>query len=479
MAADAAASTSVSDFPNGIAAALRAFRDGTDTPSRLLNRLLARIERLDPVLASFVTLDTARAAEDTAASDARWAAGRPCGALDGVPIGVKDVIDVAGLPTTCHSRLRSRTSVEHDAFAVARLRQAGAIVLGKLATHEFAIGGPAFDLPFPPARNPWNPARHPGGSSSGAGAAVAAGLVLGAVGTDTAGSVRNPAGACGIVGIKPTYGLVSRGGVFPLAWTLDHVGPLARTAEDTALLLDVMAADDPADPASVARPRGPSYAAGIDAGVSGWRFGVVRHFHRRDMIADPETTEAFERVTEHLAALGGRPVAIELSALTEFANVNRVILQSEGFSIHAADLRDRPAAYGAATRHALLPGAFLHAEDLVAAMRRRSTLIGEVDAAFDRCDVLVTASSMTPACAIDDPAEIARTYMLQARTPFNVTGHPALAMMSGLSARGLPLSIQFAAPYFGEDRLFRVARAVERLTGAPRPADAILLPASR
>ena len=459
MAADA--SCSVSDAPDGIAASLNAFRAGQDTPTRLVERLLARIERIDPVLASFVTLDAERARTEAAAADARWAAGQPRGALDGIPIGIKDVIDVAGLPTLCHSRLRPPVAADADAFAVARLRAAGAIVLGKLATHEFAIGGPAFDLPYPPARNPWDPRRHPGGSSSGAGAAVAAGLILGAVGTDTAGSIRHPASACGIVGIKPTYGLVSRGGVVPLAWTLDHVGPLARTVVDAALLLETMVGRDAADQGSVVRPRQPPYVAAIERGIAGWRIGLVRHFHQRDMIAEPETAAAIDRAAERLAALGAEIVNVELPSLLEFANLNRVILQSEGFSYHAADLRTRPEAFSAATRRALLPGAFLRAEDYLSATRRRSAMIAAVDAAFARCEVLLTASSMTVPCAINDADEIARTYMLQARTPFNLTGHPALAMMAALSSSGMPLSIQFAAPYFEEGRLFRTAHAFE------------------
>ena len=183
--------------------------------------------------------------------------GRPRGPLHGVPVGIKDIIDVAGLPTTCHSKILIDNVASADAVCVARLRGAGAIVLGKLSTHEFAIGGPSFDLPWPPARNPWNPDHHPGGSSSGSGSGVAAGLFPMALGSDTGGSVRNPASACGIVGLKPTYGLVSRRGVFPLSFTLDHVGPLTRTVADNALMLEAIAGHDPLDPGSAAAPGRP------------------------------------------------------------------------------------------------------------------------------------------------------------------------------------------------------------------------------
>ena len=219
------------------AEAAGAIRARRVSPVELTQALLDRIERLDPKLNVFIRLDGAAAMEAAKAAEAEIAAGRPRGPLHGVPVGVKDIIDVAGLPTTCHSKILMDNIAAADAVCVARLRGAGAIVLGKLSTHEFAIGGPSFDLPWPPARNPWNPDHHPGGSSSGSGAGIAAGLFPLALGSGTGGSVRNPASACGIVGLKPTYGLVSRRGVFPLSFTLDHVGPLTRSVADNALLL--------------------------------------------------------------------------------------------------------------------------------------------------------------------------------------------------------------------------------------------------
>ena len=196
--------------------------------------------------------------------------------------------------------------------------RAGAIVIGKLSTHEFAIGGPSFDLPWPPARNPWNPDHHPGGSSSGSGAGVAAGLFPMALGTDTGGSVRNPASCCGIVGLKPTYGLVSRRGVFPLSFTLDHIGPMTRTVEDNALMLEAIAGHDPLDPGSAAVPAG-HYRAALDRGAKGLRIGFVRHFHEIDMPADPEVTAALEHVMRALQMLGADVRDIKLPSLVEFA----------------------------------------------------------------------------------------------------------------------------------------------------------------
>ncbi len=260
------------------AEATRQFAARKLSPVELLTALLARIERLDPKLHAFIRLDAEAAMAAARAAETEIAAGRVRGPLHGVPVGIKDIIDVAGLPTTCHSKILVDNVAKADAAVIAKLRQAGAIILGKLSTHEFAIGGPSFDLPFPPARNPWNPEHHPGGSSSGSGAGVCAGLFPLALGSDTGGSVRNPASACGIVGLKPTYGLVSRRGVFPLSFTLDHVGPLTRTVADNALLLDAIAGHDPADPGSAATSAR-YFGRMLERGVRDLRVGFVRHFH--------------------------------------------------------------------------------------------------------------------------------------------------------------------------------------------------------
>ena len=260
----------------GIAEIAAAYRAGVSSPIQVVDSLLERIAALQPSLCAFIHVD----------ADGARAAARdpdlPRGPLHGVPMAIKDVIDVAGMPTTCHSRLRLGHMAPSDAATVAQLRAAGAIIIGKLATHEFAIGGPAFDLPFPPARNPWNARHHPGGSSSGAGAAVAAGLVPLALGTDTAGSVRNPASACGIVGLKPSRGLLSCEGVVPLAWSLDHVGLLARSVADVSLGLSVFAP--------------------LGRAASEPRIGYIRHFHTADMPATPEVAAALDHVAATLCA---------------------------------------------------------------------------------------------------------------------------------------------------------------------------------
>ncbi len=437
------------------------------SPVELMNALLERIARLDPKLNIFIHLDGDAAMDAARAAEAEVASGRLRGPLHGVPVGIKDIIDVAGLPTTCHSKILIDNVAAADAVCVSRLRGAGAIVLGKLSTHEFAIGGPSFDLPWPPARNPWNPDHHPGGSSSGSGSGIAAGLFPMALGSDTGGSVRNPASACGIVGLKPTYGLVSRRGVFPLSFTLDHVGPLTRTVADNALMLDIIAGHDPLDPGSAAAPSG-RYGTGLDRGVRGLRIGFIRHFHESDLPADPEVAAGLENVAATLQKLGADIRDVRLPTLGEFAAVNRVILQSEAWAIHGPWLRERPGEYGRLARRRLMAGAFMAAGDYVQAARRRLEMVAAVEDALREVDVLLCASAMDPPSRLDDPVETERTYPRQARTPFNVTGHPALAMMAGLSSSGLPLSLQFVGRNFAEATLFQAARAWERTAGTDK-----------
>ena len=448
----------------GAAEAAQAIAAKELSPVELTEALLKRIAALDPRLNAFIRLDGEAAMAAARAAEAEAVAGRLRGPLHGVPVGIKDIINVAGLPTTCHSKVLDGNMATADAVCVQKLRGAGAIVLGKLSTHEFAIGGPSFDLPWPPARNPWNTNHHPGGSSSGSGSGVSAGLFPMALGSDTGGSVRNPASSCGIVGLKPTYGLVSRRGVFPLSFTLDHIGPMTRTVADNALMLDVIAGHDPLDPGSAASVRG-HYAAGVERSVRDLRVGFIRHFHEIDTPAEPEVTAALEHVARTLQAEGAEVRNVHLPTLGEFGAVNRVILQSEAWAIHGPWLRERPGDYGQLSRRRLMAGAFFTAGDYVQAQRRRLQMIAEVEAALRDVDVLLCASSMDPACRIDRPADLERTYPRQARTPFNVTGHPALAMMAGLSSGGLPLSVQFVGRYFDEATLFQVARAWEQAAG--------------
>lgn len=430
------------------------------SPVELLQDCLARIAALDPQLNAFIRQLPLEALAQARAAEAEIASHGPRSPLHGIPVGLKDIIDLAGHPTTCHSRLCLDRVAAEDAAVTAKLRAAGAVFPGKLSTHEFAIGGPCFDLPFPPARNPWNRGHHPGGSSSGSGAAVAARMLPAALGTDTGGSVRNPASQCGIAGMKPSYGLVSRRGVFPLAFTLDHVGPMTRTVRDNALLLNALAGHDPADPGSADVPR-EDYTRDLNAGLRGLRIGFVRHFHERDMPASPQVLAALAEAARVLAAEGAVLRDVTLPALGEFAAVNRTILCSEAGAIHEPWLRERPGDYAALTRRRLLPGAFISGPDYVQAQRRRAQMVAAVNAVFAEVDLLLCASSMEEACAIDDPETVERTYPRQARTPFNVTGHPAISVMCGLH-NGLPLGMQLVGPAFGEALVYRAAAGYER-----------------
>ena len=435
------------------------------SPVEVLDALLARIAALNGQLNVFVALDMHGARQAAFQAEADFAAGKACGPLRGIPVAIKDVIDVAGLKTTCQSKILLDNIATADASAVERLRRAGAIILGKVATFEFALGGPSFDLPFPPARNPWNPDHATGGSSSGSGAGLAAGLFPAALGTDTGGSVRNPASACGVVGLKPTYGRVSRRGVFPLAFSLDHVGPMGRRVADVAALLHAIAGHDPLDPGSAQTPRPEGRLdAEADAGLKGLRIGFVRHFHERDMPADPQVSVALERAAGVLESCGATIGTAQLPPLGQFSAVNRILLQAEAWAIHAPWLRARPQHYSKLCRQRLLAGAFLTAEDYVQAQRRRNRMIAEVETVFRDVDLLLTASAMDPPCRIDDPEAIARTYPRQARTPFNVTGHPALAMTAGFSNDGLPLSLQLVGRYWDEPSVIRAAAAFEGAT---------------
>src|SRR5438046_2943794 len=297
-----------------IAEAAKLIQQRELSPVELVDSRLARIEKFDGRLHSFIRLlgDSARA--EARAAEAEIAAGKYRGPLHGIPIGLKDIYETAGVATTGHSKVMQDHVPKEDAFSVKRLRDAGAIVMGKLATHEFALGGPSFDLPWPPARNPWDTSRFTGGSSSGTGAAVAAGLVLGGTGSDTGGSIRGPAAYCGLAGIKPTYGLISRMGILPLAFSLDHAGPLAWNAEDCAILLQAMAGHDPADPGSADHPI-PDYRAALAHGVTGLRIGLVRHFYERDNEANAATRAAIAAAAKQLEALGCSVRDITLSPL--------------------------------------------------------------------------------------------------------------------------------------------------------------------
>lgn len=446
-----------------IAEASEQIRNKALSPVDYTRALLDRIDDHDSKFNAFLRLTPEITLAQAKQAEVEIQAGNWRGPLHGVPFGLKDIIDVEGLPTTGHSKILADNLAKTDAFVTRQLREAGAVLLGKLSTHEFAIGGPSFDLPWPPARNAWSREHHPGGSSSGSGVALAAGFVPAALGSDTGGSVRNPASMCGIVGIKATYGRVSRRGVLPLSYSLDHIGPMTRTVTDNAILLSVIAGHDPEDPGS-ARTAVPDFLVDLDKGVNGLKIGVIRRFYTTDFEADPEITRSIEDGVKILVDQGAKIQEIDPGPIIDYASTNRVILLSEAYAIHEKWLQERPGDYGALARERLMPGAFFRAVDYVNALRQREVLRRKFNACMASVDVAITASSMEPACPIEDGDLCEKLYGRHARAPFNLTGSPAMAVPTGFASTGLPLSMQIIGKPFDEKTVYRVARAYEKET---------------
>jgi aspartyl-tRNA(Asn)/glutamyl-tRNA(Gln) amidotransferase subunit A len=430
----------------------------------LTRALLARIAEKDPDLNAFVTVTEHHAlAAARAAARAQDAGHR--GRLLGIPLAYKDIYETAGVRTTAHSRLLTDNIPKRDAATVRRLHEAGAVMLGKLATHEFAIGGPAFDLPWPPARNPWDPRRYTGGSSSGAGAAIAGGLALGALGSDTGGSIRLPAAYCGIAGLKPTPGLVSRRGVIPLAPSLDTAGPMAWTAEDCAILLDAIAGYDPEDPASVPGPAG-SYARALVQPVKGLRIGLLRRFYERDVPAAPEMLRMMQDAVATLRDLGCRVEEASLPPVQDYNAVGRIIISAEAYALHEATLRTRAAAYSRVFRVRVMAGALVSAADYIAAQRRRTDLIAATAALFERFDALLSVPTVGGAPLLADQAPdqgFARPFLT---TVANVAAIPSLVVCGGYTATGLPLGLEIMAQRWQDATVLRLGHHFERASGS-------------
>jgi aspartyl-tRNA(Asn)/glutamyl-tRNA(Gln) amidotransferase subunit A len=442
----------------------RQLRAGTVTSESLARDALSRVTARDGALHAFVLVTQDRALEDARRADAELKAGKDRGPFHGIPYALKDIYDTAGIRTTCHSKLRVDIVPKQDSVAAARLREAGGVLLGKLATHEFAIGGPSFDLPFPPARNPWNPAHVTGGSSSGSGTAVASRMVRMAMGSDTGGSIRGPAAWCGTVGIKPTYGRVSRRGVFPLSWTLDHIGPLTRNVEDAAITLQVLAGHDAQDPASANVPV-PDYRAALEKGVSGLRIGIPRAFFATAQAITPECTAELDRIAAELREAGATVEDIELPDYALFSAAGRVIMMAEAFAIHEADMKTRLLDYGEITAGRFILGAAITAADFIHALRARRELTDAVNVALSRYDGLLTLATLATAPRFDQPTDSLSSASPIQTIPFNVTGHPSMSVPTGLGANGLPIGVMLTGRPFDEATVFRIGRAVEKLSG--------------
>ncbi len=421
-------------------------RNGQLSPVAYVEHLLLRIESLDPQLKAFSHVMPDAARLDAQAAEAALQQGKPIGLLHGVPVAVKDNIDVTGVPTLCGSRaLAGAPPASRDAAIVTRLRQAGAIIIGKLALEEFAIGDQAQDEQ---TRNPWDPSRTAGGSSTGAGVAVAAGLVPAAIGTDTGGSVRNPAALCGVVGMKPSFGWFPLDGVFPLAPSLDHAGIITRTVADNAYVFQALT--------------GRTAAAALDIGRL--RIGIVRHLYRRDLPSAPEMIGAIEAAAATFQRLGASVQDIEIDPLEAYRACGGVILAKESFDIHAALLETEAEHYHPLSRRLLLGGRSITRDAYEGAQRQRAKAQSDLAAKMQHLDLLITGVTPTSPCRLDDLAALEASGNGAMRLPFNVTGNPAIALPIGFSSEGLPLSLQMIGKPSAENVVFNAALAYERAT---------------
>ena len=447
-----------------------AIRSRRVSPIEVTRAFLDRIQRLDRTLRAYITVDADGALAAAKEREAEVVAGRVRGPLHGVPLAYKDLCRIGGLPTSCGTRTRDYFVCERDATAVARLAAAGAVTLGKLNMTELALGPFGDNAHHGDAQNPWRLGHVSGGSSSGSGVAVAAGLAAGALGTDTGGSIRLPAACCGIAGLKPTYGRVSRAGVMPLSWSNDHVGPMTRTVRDAAILLGVIAGHDPED-ATTSRLAVPDYVEGLGRGVAGLVVGVPENFY-----FDGVDAEVRDAVSAAASVLGGLGARIESMAVPDpgamTAACNNVMVRAEAATIHRRLLTERPDELQPVVRARLGTGVGVTAHDYLRGARLRAVFARQFIAeVFGRVDVLVTPTQPEPAPSlvhaksgsVDDV--VARMGRFSRLTrPFNALGLPALSVPCGFTADGRPLALQIVGRPFAESTVLAVGHAYEQAT---------------
>ncbi len=449
-----------------IAEASKRIAAGELSPVDLVRAFLDRIEALDPSLRSFVLVRPEDAMVEARKAEDEIVTGRWRGPLHGMPVGLKDIYETKDVRTTACSRLLKDHVPSEDSFAWGRLKEAGAILLGKHENPEFACGGPAEDGLFPHARNPWDTKRYAGGSSSGSGVAVAAGLCMGAMGSDTGGSIRVPASLCGIVGLKPSYGRVSRRGVFPLSFSLDCCGPMARTTEDCAILLATVAGYDSFDPSSAELPV-PDYRQALTEGLEGLRIGFIRHFSHTDAPVSDDVNTALDDAVEVFQGLGAKVTDVVLPPLWDFNAVLTTIIRSEGFAVHERDLLERPHLYTEYARGRLMLGAFVPSADYLQAQRVRRRLVEDYNAVFQAVDVLVCAGILKTAGLMTTVSAAHKFVFLQEpviTAPFSVVGAPSISICCGFDHKGMPIGMQIAGKPFDEATVLRAAHGYERAT---------------
>jgi aspartyl-tRNA(Asn)/glutamyl-tRNA(Gln) amidotransferase subunit A len=444
-----------------IAKAAALIRAKKVSPVDLTQACLARIEKLNPALNAFITVTAEAALREARHAEAEVLHGRWRGALHGIPIALKDLFDTAGVRTTAGSGLFKDRVPTQDAEVVRRLKAAGAVLLGKQNMHEFAYGGTSAISHFGPVHNPWGGDYIAGGSSGGSAASVAGELCYGAIGSDTSGSIRGPAACCGIVGLKPTYGLVSTRGAIPLAWSRDHVGPLARTVQDAAILLEAIAGYDAEDPASQ-KIKMSRYSAGLRGKTSSLRVGVVREFFFDGL--HPDIDAAMGDALEQVARLTGdiREVKIPVST-------NTSVSDAEAHAYHAAWLTKTPELYQPYTRERLRAAGEVTAPAYIEGLRELLQLRHDIHKVFASVDVLVTPTAPIPARRIseaiaDEPRKIPRPLDLRNTAPFNINGLPSISIPCGFTKSGLPIGLQISGSPGGERVVLRLAHAFEQAT---------------
>jgi aspartyl-tRNA(Asn)/glutamyl-tRNA(Gln) amidotransferase subunit A len=442
--------------------ALRRIRTGTLKPTELVAKLLERIDRTEPTIKAYVSVCAEQAMRQAQEAERALNRGIRLGPLHGLPVSVKDLIETKGIRTAAGSKILSRYLPRKDATVVSKLKRAGAIVLGKTNTHEFALGGVT-----PPTSNPWDPSRIPGGSSGGSAAAIAAGSALLSLGTDTGGSIRIPASYCGVTGLKPTYGRVSKSGVFPESWSLDHVGPITKSAEDAALLMSVIAGHDPDDATSSAR-RVPDYVAELEGRLDGMKIGVPENYFF-DLL-ERGVRSCVNRAIKRLEGLGCRVERINFPMIDEIMGAYTLIDAAEASAYHYDIFVRRAGDYQPDVRALLEAGYFVLAVDYIRALRVRGVAAAEVKRLFKRIDVLVTPTQPNVAplkgvvkIDVEGQAIDLLDAMVRLCAPFNLLGLPALSIPCGFSG-GLPVGLQLIGDYFEEEVILRLAHAYQQET---------------
>ncbi len=427
------------------------------SPVELTRACLDRIDATDGQLHSFITLLADEALDAARNAEAEILSGTYKGRMHGIPFALKDLYDTAGVRTTSGSRVDFDRVPSEDATTTARLKGAGGILLGKLAMHEFALGGPDFTTPFEPARNPWNLAHVTGGSSSGSASAVASGQCMGALGSCTGGSIRGPASLTGIVGLKATYGRVSRFGVVTLSWSQDHAGPMTWTVEDTAYMLQAIAGHDPKDPTSSHAPV-PDYELSLREDIRGLKIGVPRHF-----FFDPHpdiNSEVVAKVEQGLSVLdelGATIQEVSVPSLEHVRAANSIIMLSEAFAFHEKNLKNRPNDFGEMVRARFRIGGLFSASDYLQAQRARQSVKQEFAEVLRQVDVVVTPTMTQPAAAFEGYDATSTVRGRSFTAPFNVTGLPAISVPCGFTEGGLPIGMQIAGKPFDEPTVLRAA----------------------